>query len=225
MENKPVFTSSIFDFEQVDANNDKTFELYNRIANTGDDRSKIILAGIIVEFYFDRVLKLLFIDYKNLTERSDFTFSFKIALLKSLRLIPNNIIVMCDCVRKVRNIFAHNLEIDSLKQIENKVQNQVHQLYIESVSDKKDAELINKFEVVFRLGSSYLRTYEKNVKLLREKIDNPNFEKELQHLNKQRMHKFHEELMKNGPIEIIDRGNGEIEERYSKSFGVIRKKK
>jgi len=223
MKNKPVFTSSIFDFKQVNDNNDKTFELYNRIANTGDDRSKIILAGIIVEHYFDRVLKLLFIDYKNLTERSDFTFSFKIALLKSLRLIPNNIIVMCDCVRKVRNIFAHNFEIDSIKQIEKKVQNQIHQLYTESAPNKDD-ELINKFEVVYRLGSSYLRTYEINVKLLREKIDSPIFEKELQHINKQRMHEFHEELMRNGPIEIIDRGNGEIEERYSKSFGVIRKR-
>ncbi len=43
--------------------------------------------------------------------------------------------------------------------------------------------LINKFEVIYKLGSGNLRTYEQNIKLLREKIDDPSFEKELQQLN------------------------------------------
>jgi hypothetical protein len=224
-EKKPVFTVSILDFEKMDENNDKTHELFNRIANTGDDRSKIILAGIIVEFYLDRILKELFVDYKNLTERSDFTFSFKIALLKSLRLIPGNVITMCDCVRRVRNVFAHNLDIDDIDQADKSIKNQVHQLYITNNPEGRENSSIKKFEVVYRLGSGYLRTYEKNVKLLREKLDNPDFEKELQQLNEERMHDYHENLMKNGPIDIIDRGNGEIEERYSRSFSVIKTKR
>lgn len=106
---KPIFENPFFDFENVDDNNDKTIELFDRISETGDDRSKIILAGIIVEWYLDRILKYLFVDYKNLSNRSDFTFSFKISILRSLRLIPLDIVIMCDCVRKIRNEFAHNL--------------------------------------------------------------------------------------------------------------------
>jgi len=61
------------------------------------------------------------IDYRALTDRSDFTFSFKIVLLKSLRLIPSNIVNMCDCVRKVRNEFAHNLEIDKIESVKSEI--------------------------------------------------------------------------------------------------------
>ncbi|MHB0755461.1 hypothetical protein [Polaribacter sp. M15] len=224
-EKKTVFTKSLFDFENVDLNNDKTVELYNRISETGDDRSKIILAGIIVEWYLDRILKCLFIDYKILTKRSDFTFSVKISILKSLRLIPLNIIIMCDCVRKIRNEFAHNLNIDNINQTEKKFKDQIHQLYVKNVENTSDIDLIKKFESVYRLGSSHLRTYEKNIILLRERIDDPNFEKELDKLNNERMFEFHQKLMEKEPIEIIERGNNEIEMKYSKSFGVIKKKK
>ncbi len=223
-EKKTIFTKSLFDFENIDSNNDKTIELYNRISETGDDRSKVILAGIIVEWHLDRILKNLFVDYKNLTDRSDFTFSFKISLLKSLRLIPLNIVTMCDCVRKIRNEFAHNLNIDNINQTEKKFKNQIHQLYVENVENTSENDLIKKFEGVYRLGSSYLRTYEKNVLMLREKIDDPNFEKELQNLNEKRMEKYHKKLIENEPIQIIERGNNQIEVKYSKSFSVIREK-
>lgn len=220
---RPVFTTSMFDFENVDENNEKSWELFDRIARTGDDRSKTILAGIIVEHYFDRILKLLFIDYNFLTSRPDFSFSFKITLLKSLRLIPNNIIVMCDCVRKARNAFAHDFEIENINNIDSSIQKQIHQLYVENSETKNEIELIEKFEIIYRLGYSNLRTYEQNIRLLREKIDDPNFEIELQQLNRKSMFEMHEKLIKEGPTKIIDRGS-EIEEIYPKSLGVIKKK-
>lgn len=223
-EKKTVFTKSFFDFENVDLNNDKTVELYNRISKTGDDRSKIILAGIIVEWYLDRILKHLFVDYKILTDRSDFTFSFKISILKSLRLIPLNIIIMCDCVRKIRNEFAHNLNIDTINQTEKKFKDQIHQLYVENVENASKIDLIKKFESVYRLGSSHLRTYEKNIFLLREKIDDSNFEKELEKLNNERMFEYHQNLMEKEPIEIIEKGDNKIEVKYSKSFSVMKNK-
>ena len=45
---KPIFTTSLFDFENVEDNNQKSIKNYSRIVNTGDHRSRIILAGIIV---------------------------------------------------------------------------------------------------------------------------------------------------------------------------------
>lgn len=222
-EKKTVFTSSIFDFELVDDNNRKSFENYNRIINTGDHRSRIVLAGMIVESYFDRLLKCFFLDYKHLSDRSDFTFSFKISLLKSMRMIPNNIITMCDLIRKVRNVFAHNFEIDSIEQIDSKLIKNIEQLYREVVKKDGDISLIQKFHGIYSIGYSELRTYEKNLKLLRETIDHPDFEKELNRINDTRRSAFFNEVKKGGPIEVIKRGNGEIEERYPHSITVVRK--
>ncbi|WP_454059261.1 hypothetical protein [Elizabethkingia ursingii] len=224
-EKKPIFTSSLFDFEMVEDNNKKTLENYDRIINTGDHRSRIILAGIIVESYFDRIIKCFFIDYKNLTDRSDFTFSFKISLLKSMRLIPNDIIVMCDLVRKVRNVFAHNFEIDHIEEIDIKLIKHINQLYKERTRKLEEKDLIDKFHAIYSIGYSELRTYEKNVKLLRETIDDPVFEKDLERINLQRMHIFHEKIKENGPIRVIDRGNGEIEEIYPYRLSVVKKKR
>ncbi|MDH6254200.1 hypothetical protein M2347_003927 [Chryseobacterium sp. H1D6B] len=223
-EKKTIFTSSLFDFENVEDNNQKSIENYSRIINTGDHRSRIVLAGIIVESYFDRLLKCFFIDYKNLSDRSDFTFSFKISLLKSMRIIPNEIIVLCDMIRKVRNIFAHNFEIDVIDDIDPKLVKNINQLYREKTKSKIEKELIEKFHSLYSLGYSELRAYEKNVKLLRETVDDENFEKDIQKINESRRHIFYENLRKGKPIKTIDRGNGEIEEVFSQGLSVIRKK-
>lgn len=220
---KPVFETSMFDIENVDDNNNNTWKEFERISETGDDRSKTILAGIIVEHYLDRLLKLLFIDYKLLTERPDFTFSFKISMLKSLRLIPNDILLMCDCVRKVRNIFAHNFEIENIEELETKVKNVIIVRYNENVKDKKNIKLIKMFEAIYRIGSGNLRTYEQNIRLLRQEIDNPNFEKKLQKTNNEIVSKKHEEITSGKPIKTIDRGN-RIEEKYPNSITVMKNK-
>lgn len=221
---KPIFTTSLFDFENVEDNNQKSIKNYSRIVNTGDHRSRIILAGIIVESYFDRILKCFFIDYKNLSERSDFTFSFKISLLKSMRIIPNEIIVTCDLVRKVRNVFAHNFDVDLIDNIDPKLIKNINQLYREKTKSTSEKELIEKFHSLYSLGYSELRTYEKNVKLLRETLDDENFEKNIQKINGERQHIFYENLKKEKAIKTIDRGNGEIEEVFPQGLTVIKKK-
>lgn len=177
MVRKTVFTESFFDFEIVSENNQKVNELQQRINNAQDDRSKIIFCGIIVEYYLDRILKCFFLDFKELSDRPDFTFSFKISLLKSMQFIPNEIIQMCDIVRRIRNEFAHNFDIDNINQLKPKLINTLNQIYLNQTKNKdSNIELFTKFKLVFNLGHSYLRTYEKNVKLLREKIDEPSFE-------------------------------------------------
>ena len=38
-----------------------------------------------------------------------------------MRIIPNEIIVTCDLVRKVRNVFAHNFDVDLIDNIDPKL--------------------------------------------------------------------------------------------------------
>ena len=139
-------------------------------------------------------------------------------------MIPNNIILRCDMVRKVRNIFAHNFEIDKIEQIDTKLIKSISQLYKERIQKDENKELIDKFHAIYKFGYSELRTFEKNIKLLREKIDDPNLEKELRRINDERRHTFQEEVIKKGPLRVIDKGNGEIEEIYPHHISVIKNK-
>jgi hypothetical protein len=220
---KTVFLESMFDFNNIDSRNSDSWKQFERISKSGDDRSKAILAGIIIEYYLDRLLKLLFIDYKYLTDRSDFTFSFKISILKSLRLIPINIVNMCDCVRKVRNEFAHNLELNEIVEIKKNLQDQIHQLYVENTSNKNETKLIRKFTGIYNLGYSGLGSFEQNIRLLREKIDDPQFEIELHKINDKRTEEYHENLIAKEPIRI-ERYKDKIEEIYPNGLGIIKNK-
>ena len=49
--------------------------------------------------------------YVHLKENADFSFSFKVNLAISLKLIPSKILNAIEPIRKIRNIFAHNLDI------------------------------------------------------------------------------------------------------------------
>ena len=141
-----------------------------------------------------------------------------------MRIIPNEIIVTCDLVRKVRNVFAHNFDVDLIDNIDPKLIKNINQLYREKTKSTSEKELIEKFHSLYSLGYSELRTYEKNVKLLRETLDDENFEKNIQKINGKRQHIFYENLKKEKPIKTIDRGNGEIEEVFPQGLTVIRKK-
>jgi len=141
-----------------------------------------------------------------------------------MRIIPNETIVMCDLVRKVRNIFAHNFEIDVIDDIDSKLIKNINQLYREKTKSTIEKELIEKFHSLYSRGYSELRTYEKNVKLLRETVDDVDFEKNIKKINEDRRHIFHENLRKEKPIKTIDRGNGEVEDVFPQGLSVIRKK-
>jgi hypothetical protein len=220
---KTVFLKPFQDFENTDANNQLTFEFHNKIKLTGDHRSRVILSGIIVEYHIDRLLKILFIDYKHLTEKSEFTFSFKISLLKSLRIIPQNILTNCDCIRKVRNEFAHNLGLEIIDNLDQKILSNVIQCFSDLKSNSNIKSHIGRFESIHFFTTGYLRSYEQNFRLLREKMDSEEFIDGLEKLNQERTFKSMDELIKKGPINIIEKG-GKIEEYYKNNFVVVRNK-
>ena len=60
-------------------------------------------------------------------------------------------------------------------------------------------------------------------KLLREKIDSPDFIESLFQLNEERNSEVREALIKNGPLKIVEKGNY-IDEIYPKNLVVRRNK-
>jgi hypothetical protein len=88
-----------------------------RINKLRDDRALLIMSALTIEYYLDLVLACWIPKYKTLSENRDFTFSLKLDLLDSFKLLPKYIVTHANCVRKLRNDFAHDINADSLKEL------------------------------------------------------------------------------------------------------------
>lgn len=88
-------------------------ELYRKTGSLNDDRLLAIVTALIIEDRIDAALGSFLPKYRKLTENTDFTFSLKIALCEALGQIPPSILNAANTLRKIRNEFAHNLDITS----------------------------------------------------------------------------------------------------------------
>lgn len=87
--------------------------LFSKTAGLKDDRLLALVTALIVEDRLDAALSSFLPRYRRLTSASDFTFSMKIALAEALAQIPPKILSAATVIRKIRNEFAHHLEIES----------------------------------------------------------------------------------------------------------------
>ena len=115
-------------------------ELFRKVDGLEDDRLLAIVTALIVEDRIDAALRSFLPRYTRLTEKSEFTFSLKIALLEGLGMIPSKLLNAATLVRKIRNEFAHDLEIQSFTQLEQKLLNQLKTLRSNVYGDVADTE-------------------------------------------------------------------------------------
>ena len=97
-------------FDDIQKKLDDYFEKYETIS---DDRALAIIGALSIENELDNFLATWIKDYKRLASNKDLTFSFKVELAISLKLIPIRILNAVEPIRKIRNIFAHHLDIDT----------------------------------------------------------------------------------------------------------------
>jgi len=88
------------------------YKEYERVfIKSEEDRLLALVGSLSVEQALDYFLAAYIPDYKYLSENRDFTLLMKIDLGLSLRLIPKHFLNAADLVRKIRNEFAHNLNM------------------------------------------------------------------------------------------------------------------
>ena len=97
-------------FNDIQEKLDNYFEKYEK---TSDDRALAIIGALSVENELDNFLATWIKGYKRVASNKDLTFSFKVELAISLKLIPRKILNAVEPIRKIRNIFAHHLNIDT----------------------------------------------------------------------------------------------------------------
>ncbi len=156
-------------------------ELFQKTAALKDDRLLAIVTALIVEDRLDAALGSFLPRYSRLTKSTDFSFSKKIALAEALALIPPNILSAASIIRKVRNEFAHHLEIESFTQVENTIiaalKNLRAAVYGKFGKDERKPKpsLVEEYNALGFFCIAGLDAYCENLAYLRAYINTPEF--------------------------------------------------
>ncbi len=101
-----------YDKKEADEAKNKVNNCLRKYFDTLDDRAFALIGTLIIENELDNLLSKWIKDYKHI---ADISFSFKVNLAISFKLIPQKILNAIEPVRKIRNIFAHHLDIDTFE--------------------------------------------------------------------------------------------------------------
>ena len=99
---------------RLQAELDKMWAHYKDI---DDDRLLALVAALCIEDSVGVLLQAFAPGFSQCD--ADFTFSLKIKMARSLRMLPSRILTACDLIRVIRNEFAHHLEIKDFNQLDN----------------------------------------------------------------------------------------------------------
>ena len=161
----------------------ENISFFKRIDKSGDQRSLTILAAIIIENRIDKLLKLYLPRYDR--KDIDFTFSIKIKLLKASKLIPIQLLNFADCIRKVRNEFAHN-QIDNVDNITVGVKKRINSLFdtygFETEKQQVVTSFFDKLKSLIFYTIVGIGVFEQNLIILRQTLDSKKFIETLNHI-------------------------------------------
>jgi hypothetical protein len=156
-------------------------ELFKKTEALKDDRLLAIVSALIVEGRLDAALNSFLPRYSRLTDATDFTFSMKIALAESLALIPTRLLSAASIIRKVRNEFAHNLEIELLANLKpsliadmKNLRAAVYGVFGDSERKPKPT-ILEEYKALAFFCVAGLDAYRSNLEYLRKHIENPDF--------------------------------------------------
>lgn len=143
---------------------DDAATLLKRMIDSGDQRAHAIVAALISETYVDRLLCLLLPSYPLEGEQA----TRKIKLLTAFEIIPKHLTEAADLLQRVRNKFAHHLEIASFDEFKDRFPKDVERL--QSFAGRRglrsrglnDVSLL--FEDVTTVAIAGLKQYIENVR-------------------------------------------------------------
>lgn len=183
-----LFREQFERWERFDWNDDMP-PFFKRLNKINDDRSFVILATSVIEYQIDRFLAT-FIPNDRVLVNENTNLSTKINIIKAFNLIPPQFPIMLDCLRNIRNDFAHNLKIDSFLDADQSEKLPVHIAELQKLWTKfkqdmcywKEGEPLRlMFKDIWRVSVEGLRIFESNIRLFRQETEKREF---ISHLHK-----------------------------------------
>lgn len=216
-----IFVKPYMTISSLHENNQAIPPLFQLMEKSGDDRSFTIITLSIIDSQLDKMLQTIMPDCDKL-EDNDLTVGFKINILISLKLIPRRILQCADCIRKIRNEFAHEFKLQSLEEIDQKNKDRLKIAYSKFYNepDLKTKTMHELFKQVAFVAIVGLNAYQENLSLFRETIQSKKFQKELEDEVKKRFEKEEHDIMNKNPKQIEYQGNLKIE-RFEKGVTKI----
>jgi hypothetical protein len=164
-------------------------DLFQKIKDSGDERSRTILVNLILEHLADILLGHLIKNYEDFVKDTKPSFYLKLSLLKAFDLIPEQVLASIDCLREIRNRFAHRLEITKFSDLDDKIIQKINQTVkgatFDSEEEKETLEQkISRLEFHAFVG---LDGYEPNLRLLADKVNGKEFREHLDSEYKKRL--------------------------------------
>ena len=152
--------------QEIQAQLDERWQYYREAT---DDRLVALIAALCIESSIDALLGAMAPGFKDCAQDTDFTFSVKIKMIRSLRLLPGRILTTCDLIRQIRNEFAHHVRYKRFEDLDNKYFRKLEQ-YLRSFNtakrDPKEAQRLFKDLVGFALMA--LIVYTEQVSFFRQ---------------------------------------------------------
>lgn len=120
----------------------------DRIYKEKDDRIIVITTELLIEHAIEMYLSKIMPSYqKNLSDNVNFNFYLKIEVAKSLALSPKKFFEGADLIRRIRNNFVHNLEMNNLDDVKLDLKNQIDNVLVSYFPKqfRKDVPIQGKF--------------------------------------------------------------------------------
>lgn len=145
-----------------------------------DERAVVLAGSLCVEDCLDRMINAFLPASEVLRKNRYLPFSLKIDLVRACKLIPSRVLEHCNLISKLRNNFAHSLELKSLSDWGDKQFKAVDQA-IKSYQPSYDLSVPHRkrFEVLVGFVCVALKVYTTHVQSMRPFIDTEDFMKSL----------------------------------------------
>lgn len=141
-----------------------------------DERAVVLVGALCVEDSLDGLIWAFFPKSKSLLKNRDFSFSLKIDIVRSCKLIPSRILSDCDLIRRLRNDFAHHLNMKTLSDWGDRKFQAVDQALTEyQLSYDFSVPLRKRFEDLVAFVCVALKMYTTHVRSARKFIDTDDF--------------------------------------------------
>lgn len=159
--------------EDIQAHLDTMWQHYKDVT---DERLMALVGALCIETSLDVLLGNFIENYELLRTDSDFTFSIKIKIARSMCLIPNKILNSCGLTRQVRNEFAHNLEISCFNHLEAKYSGKFEPYVREfNVRDRDWSDLVSLYRDLVSFTIAALTAYSFQLRALKSYLKTNSF--------------------------------------------------
>jgi hypothetical protein len=184
-------------------------DLFRKLDGINDDRLTAVVTALIVEDRLDHLLSRFMPRYRKLADAEQCTFSLKIRLLEALNLVPARITAMADCLRQIRNEFAHDLATTTFDGLPSKLRDRIVGLRNDIClrSDGPAPSLSHAIDNLRFFCVLALDLYSVNVQALREAITDKAFLDELRRVIDERGESQLKEVVSKPPMSIERHGD------------------